>query len=158
MSSKKNALPQRKDDLIVQRLGEEAIVYDRSSHRAHSLNRTATLVFEKLDGKTASTSLAKHVEKGLGQPAPKGLVDNAINELADAGLLKSGSPLPRRTVLRIAAALVPVIASIAVPPAAAAASCVDVFGPCSYAFSVGECCYGLTCIQTGTSTFECRAL
>ncbi len=49
--AKKIGVPVRKDDLLVQKLGEETIVYDLSAHRAHSLNRTAGLVFEKLDGK-----------------------------------------------------------------------------------------------------------
>lgn len=50
MAIKKNAMPARRDDLLVQKVGEEGIGYDVASHRTHSLNRTASLVFEKLDG------------------------------------------------------------------------------------------------------------
>lgn len=153
MPRKSTTVPARRDDLIVQKLGEEVIVYDRVSHQAHSLNRTASVVFEKLDGKRPLESVAKDLGKALGRPPQKELVDATVNELASAGLLRPGASLPRRSVLRgLAAGLLPVVASLAVPPAAAAASCAAYGGSCLYD---SDCCAGLYCIQTGTFTFEC---
>lgn len=138
MASKRSTAPERKENLLVQKLGDEVIVYDRTSHRAHSLNRTAALVFEKLDGKHDLPGVARHVGKALGRSRQEEIVANAVNDLAAADLLRPGAVLPRRSLLRgLAAGLLPVVVSIAVPPAAAAASCVALGDPCS---SSSECC------------------
>lgn len=139
---KKNAVPVRRDDLLVQKVGDEVIVYDLASHRAHSLNRTASLVFEKLDGKRPIGGVAKDLGKALGQPPSKELVAAAVNELASADLLRPGAALPRRSVLRgLAAGLLPVVVSIAVPNAASAGSC-KTEGSC---LSDVDCCPPLFC-------------
>jgi len=152
---KKSALPERKADLLVQKVGEELIVYDRVSHQAHSLNRTASVVFEKLDGKRPLESVAKDLGKVLGRAPQKALVDATVNELASAGLLREGSSLPRRSVLRgLAAGLLPVVASITVPSAAAAASCLPDGDSCVY----GADCCGLSCVDVGSFVFECTTL
>jgi Coenzyme PQQ synthesis protein D (PqqD) len=148
MAMKRNAVPARRDDLLVQKVGEEVIVYDLASNRAHSLNRTAALVFEKLDGKRPIDAVAKDLVKTLGQPASKKLVAAAVNELASADLLRPGAALPRRSVLRgLAAGLLPVVVSIAVPNAASAQSCSNVGGPCTYN---SDCCPGLICFSIGS--------
>ena len=121
----------RKDDLIVQSVGEEAIVYDRSSHRAHSLDRTAARVFEKLDGNNDLNAVARHVGKALRRKPHQELVAAAVNELAAAGLLRPGTALPRRSMLRgLAAGLLPALVTIAVPKAAQAMSCIGDELPC----------------------------
>lgn len=159
MPMKKDAVPERRDNLLVQKVGEEVIVYDLASHRAHSLNRTASLVFEKLDGKRPIDGVAKDLGKALGRPASKELVAAAVNELASADLLQPGAALPRRSVLRgLAAGLLPVVVSIAVPNAASAQSCISQGGACVY---TSECCpgYGLTCFDFGTGAGpHCEAL
>ena len=144
MASKLSNVPERRDDLIVQKVGDEVIVYDRVSHRAHSLNRTAALVFEKLDGKNDLAGVARHVGKSLGRAHQKEIVASTVNDLAAADLLRPGATLPRRTVLRgLAAGLLPVVVSIAVPPAASAQSCVGQGGACTYGGN--ECCAPLLC-------------
>lgn len=156
MASKARNVPQRRDDLIVQKVGDEVIVYDQASHRAHSLNRTAALVFEKLDGKTGLTGVARHVGKALRRSPQQGLVDAAVNELAEADLLRPGAELPRRSVLRgLAVGLLPAVLSIAVPPAAAAASCKITGDACTYGVDV--CCDACdTCTNFGSGPFSCQ--
>ena len=154
MASKLSTVPERRDDLIVQKLGDEVIVYDRVSHRAHSLNRTAALVFEKLDGKNDLARVARHVGKSLERSPQKEIVASAVNDLAAADLLRPGATLPRRTVLRgLAAGLLPVVVSIAVPAAAAAMSCIPKAGACIY--GVDTCCDSCdSCLNFG-SGFTC---
>ena len=151
MASKMRTVPERRDDLIVQKVGEEVIVYDQVSHRAHSLNKTAALVFGKLDGKTDLGGVARHVGKALGRSPQRDIVDAAVNELASADLLRPGAALPRRSALRgLAVGLLPVVVSIAVPPAAAAASCVALGGPC---VSSADCCdLGASGFDLGSGT------
>lgn len=155
MARKQDRGPARREDLIVQRVGDEVIVYDQVSHRAHSLNRTAALVFERLDGKNDLEGVARKVGKEFGTSARKGIVAAAVNELAAADLLQPGAALPRRSVLRgLAAGLLPVVVSIPVPAAAAAASCVAEFGPCVYD---SDCCQSpiaLVCLTL--SSGQCR--
>ena len=140
MAKKPPTVPERKDDLIVQKLGDEVIVYDRGSHRAHSLNRSAALVFEKLDGTHDLGGVARELGKDLGTARRGDIVAAAVNELAAADLLKPGAQLPRRALLRgMAAGLIPVVVSIAVPSAASAQSCVPDSGSC---YSGSECCSG----------------
>ena len=154
MDRKRNKGPERREDLIVQKVGEEVIVYDKVSHRAHSLNRTAALVFENLDGGTDLAGVARLVGKAVGRSHQKEIVANAVNELAAADLLRPGAPLPRRSVLRgLAAGLLPVIVSLAVPPAANAQSCIAEGGACVYGVDV--CCGGcFICVNFG-SGFIC---
>lgn len=137
MASKRSKGPERREDLIVQKVGDEVIVYDKASHRAHSLNRPAALVFEQLDGKTDLAGVARRVGKVLGEPHKDEIVAKAVNELAAADLLQPGAALPRRSMLKGAAALLPVVVSIAVPPAAASGSCLPDGDPC---FSGSDCC------------------
>jgi hypothetical protein len=140
MASKRTKGPERRDDLIVQKVGDEVIVYDKASHRAHSLNRPAALVFEQLDGKTDLAGVARRVGKVLGEPHRDDIVAKAVNELAAADLLQPGVALPRRSMLKsLAVGLLPVVVSIAVPPAAAAGSCKPDGDPC---YSGSECCSG----------------
>ena len=140
MASKRTKGPERREDLIVQKVGEEVIVYDTASHRAHSLNRPAALVFDRLDGKTDLAGVARHVGKALGDSHREDIVARAVNELAAADLLRPGVALPRRSLLKgLAAGLLPVVISIAVPPAANALSCLPDGDPC---VSGSECCGG----------------
>src|SRR5262245_21816581 len=151
MATKKQALPERKNELVVQKLGEETLVYDQTTHRAHSLNRVASLVFEKLDGKNDVDAVVKYVNKGLERKASPEVVAAAVNDLAEADLLQPNGALPRRTLLRgLAAGLIPVVASVVVPSAVAAASC-DAFGsPCTpLAYGASTCCYGYSCQNFG---------
>jgi hypothetical protein len=123
----------------VQKLGEEAIVYDPASNRAHSLNRTAALVFEKLDGKRSLSDLARVLGNSLGRSREDEIVASAVNDLAEADLLRPGAELPRRSVLRgLALSLLPAVVSIAVPKAASAQSCIALGDACSAAGT--PCC------------------
>ena len=151
MASKRSKGPERREGLIVQKVGDEVLVYDKASHRAHSLNRPAALVFEQLDGKTDLAGVARRVGKELGQSHQDDIVANAVNELAAADLLRPGAPLPRRSMLKgVAAALLPVVVSIAVPSAAAAGSCGGYGDPCAY-YGDSSCCTGLECQYNGSS-------
>jgi len=133
---------------VVQDLGDETIVYDPETHRAHALNKTAALVFGRLDGRHDFEALARHLGQALGQPPQKALVTAAVNELGAANLLNSPvAALPRRLILRgLAAGLTPLVISVAVPAAAASGSCLPMGGVCVVA---ADCCYGLSCIYLG---------
>lgn len=156
MAEGKRLAPVKRDGLVVQDLGEEVIVYDPLSHRAHALNRTAALVFERLDGRHDIDALARAVGRAMGHPPQKALVIAAVNELAGANLLETPVvALPRRAILRgLAAGLTPLVISVSVPAAAAVGSCLNAFATC---VETAECCYGLSCEFLGDGYgYECR--
>jgi len=126
----------RQDELVVEELPDETLVYDLKRHKAHCLNRTAALVWQHCDGQTSVAELAALLEEQLATPTDEAVVWMALDRLGRAHLLTEQVTLPadraqysRREVLRTlrraaAISLLPVVASIVAPRAAAAVSCI----------------------------------
>jgi len=141
--------------LIVRRLGDETIVYDRATHRAYCLNRAASLVFHRCDGRTSSEELARRLRDKLTDlpdaEAP-GFVGLALRQLSEAGLLEKPmveaprAPPSRRAALRVLAttAALPVVLSILAPTPAEAQTCVRRFRVCT---SSQQCCPQAPCCR-----------
>lgn len=135
----------RTEGLVVRDLPGEIVVYDRDSHQAHCLNRTAALVFRNADGRRTVGDLARLLATDTGTQVDQDVVRATLDRLREASLLEAYADDPgprvvapagtapadgsRREMLRRvglgAAALLPVVTSILVPsPAEAAQSCV----------------------------------
>jgi hypothetical protein len=140
-------VPRKRDGLVVQTIGDEAIVYDGETHKAHSLNRTAALVFQHVDGKAKASEIARKVGGDLGGSPNERLIRVALDRLGAAGLLKAPMSMGRRAVVRgLTIALLPVVTSILVPKAAAAGSCLPNGSPCT---NTGQCCSTSCCTVCG---------
>jgi hypothetical protein len=116
-------------------LADETILYDKTNHKAHTLNKTVALVWESADGEKSIDEIATILQDGLGIPADRSMVLLALDELQSAGLLETpaesieGAERPsRRQVARklamagASAALVPFVASVLAPTPAMASS------------------------------------
>ncbi len=127
----------RQDELVVEELPDETLVYDLKRHKARCLNRTAALVWQHCDGQTTVPELAALLGEQLATPTDEAVVWMALDRLGRAHLLREQVTLPaerarysRREVLRTlgraagVTVLLPVVASIVAPEAAQAASCV----------------------------------
>src|SRR5688500_2189312 len=68
----------RRENLLVEEIGGEVVVYDRESDRAHSLNQTAALVWRHADGERSVAELAALVGSEFGAPADVELVRMAL--------------------------------------------------------------------------------
>lgn len=122
----------RVEQLIIQELADETLVFDRKSQKGHCLNRTTALVWKHCDGRTELSDLARLVEPDLGIATAEVLVQLALEQLASRNLLDEGferisatQRRSRREVLkRLAAAAVamPLILTVTAPRADAAAS------------------------------------
>jgi hypothetical protein len=140
--------PVRRDGIVVRELADEVLVYDLVTHRAHCLNAVAGHVFKRCDGRTSMSAIARSLHEELGAPVDEAWVGLALDQLREAGLLRSpDSPgtaggWSRREMVAKAglgmAILLPAVVSILAPtPAEAAATCVkdctgQPFGtPCS---------------------------
>lgn len=114
----------RESHLLVHRVEDEIVVYDKKRKRAHRLNETAAKVWGRLDGERTTIDIAADLD------VDGSVVDLAIDDLANARLLESSEPLSvsRRTALRKVASaaaigfLLPAVTSIAAPLAAQAQS------------------------------------
>ncbi len=115
----------RREQLISQEVGQELVVYDQQTHVAHRLNRTAAMVWRLADGKRSVADISKILHDAADAPDDEDVVRLALSELDKSGLLRQGLPkideaMTRRRLLSLGAALIPVVASIAVPSAVAA--------------------------------------
>jgi hypothetical protein len=152
---KKNAerMPRaRQQGLIIEALPGEVLVYDSERDRAHCLNQTAALVWKYCDGKTTVSHMARNLERDLNTPnVDERMVSYALEQLSRDHLLVESfvpaailSGLTRRQMVRalgLAAVIaVPVVTSIVVPTARAAASCTAPAGVCTASIN---CCSGL---------------
>ena len=146
----------RKEGLVIHKLGEEVLVYDIDRHRAHCLNKTAALVWERCDGKTSVAQLAQQLENKLKTRVDKEVVWLAVDQLDKSRLLESRiAPdtnrisLSRRELIKRAglgaAIALPLVSSIIAPTAAQAAT---VCG--SVVCSAGICPTGCICVANGS--------
>src|SRR5262245_43926930 len=114
----------RTDDLDIEEVGDELVVFDHRTHAAHALNPAAAFVWERCDGRH---SLEQIEAEARACDLPAGAVSQAVALLNDRQLLCAGPRQPsgqsrrltRRMLTKAAvAALVPAIVSIAAPASA----------------------------------------
>jgi len=138
----------RKQNLIVDELPDEVLVYDLDRHKAHCLNRTAAMVWRRCDGKTRPAEIARRLQGELDQPFNEEMVWLALRQLNKINLLTEPVGLPaklagmsRREMVRtlgIAAVVaVPLVTSIVSPTAVQASTCLPANAPCN---TDAECC------------------
>ena len=146
----KDATPlARHDDLVVEHLGDEVLVYDMTSDRAHCLNATAALVWQNCDGLTSVDQLGQLLEERLHCQGGEQLAGLALQQLSRNRLLAEehadnvSTRISRRRLIRalgLAAGSLPLITSILSPTPAQAATCFPPDHPCT---TSAECCSGL---------------
>jgi len=147
--SEHTPLPEaRTEDLLVERVDDELVVYDLASKQVHCLTPVAAVVHDSCDGRTTPAACAARAGLELGQ------VLEAAAQLHDRNLLQHPklaihSGVSRRTLLRRSAAVAvaaPLISSIAAPTAAMAASGIPTgCTGCLRNTGVGGCASGHCC-------------
>jgi peptide-methionine (S)-S-oxide reductase len=125
----------RRDRLFVQDVGNEIVIYDQETRKAHRLNQTAALVWRACDGQKHVADITSAVRSELGAAADENLVRIALGRLDAVRLLETGIGVSsdevaagRRAFLQKGAAagavslLLPVVATLPRPSLAAALS------------------------------------
>jgi hypothetical protein len=117
----------RSTGLKIEELDDELLVYDLERQRAHSLNAGAAAVWRLCDGRRTIEELNAAAAEALGVEPDLSMVQQALRQLDRAGLLQAeeaAGTTNRRLLLRKLgwAAVVPFVASIAIPTAAYAQS------------------------------------
>lgn len=162
----------RTDRLMLRELPNELLVYDLERHKASCLNRMAALTWRRCDGRATALEIAGALSEELELPVDERAVWLALVDLEKAHLLDAPVALPRwaegysrrrwvAEVGKASAALVPVVASILSPTAAAAQSSVSATACSSRtpgtASSCGNepCTVGGNCVVTGKMMNMC---
>jgi hypothetical protein len=120
----------RVEDVQIERAADELLVLKEGSLEAHALNQSAATVYDLCDGTTSKSEIAAEIHRLTGLPADEEIVDLALSELVETGLVVLDNPESRSAVTRRAlirrlalsstlALMLPVVETIAVPPAEA---------------------------------------
>jgi hypothetical protein len=139
----------RVNELVVQELGTELLIYDLKNHKAYCLNETSALIWQMCDGNRSVSGICRLIEKKLKSTIDKDFVWLAIDRLKTENLLENShevfvdfSGLSRREAIKkvglASMVALPLISSLIAPTAAMAQS-----GGCT------------TCIETGA---ECGTI
>ena len=130
--------PKARNGVLSEQVGDETIVFDGERQEAHSLNRSASIVWQHSNGERSVAELATVLGTELGIEPNESLVEYAVDELARANLLEPGANsagVTRRDAVRrlsfagAVAVGLPVVLSIVAPTPAMAASGVVVPPP-----------------------------
>lgn len=153
----------RKEELVIQEVGGETLVYDLKTNKAICLNQTSALVWQNCDGKKDVLEISKDMETQLGSKVSEDFVWFAVNQLEKENLLVEKEDkfykfdgLSRREVIKkigLASVIaLPLISTIVTPTAANAASMVASGGACSLS---SQCASGC-CQLTGNGANTCK--
>lgn len=123
----------RKNNLIVQDLANETLVYDLKTNQAFCLNKTSALVWQFCDGKSSVAKISNLMSKKLQTLVSEDFVWLALNELErnnlleiDAKIQNNFATVNRREIIKkvgLASMIaLPMISSVIAPTAANAAS------------------------------------
>lgn len=141
--------------LIVESLGDEMVVFDRRTNKAHVLNPSAAAIWKAAeDG--CSVAHAVTLVEGQDDNERRAKVEVAISELSRAGLVTSDLRLrERRQMLRSLgrAVALPMVISILAPSPAAAASNLFPGGFCTQGT---DTCQTPVTVNTVSYTFLCQ--
>lgn len=144
----------RREELVIQEIGSEILVYDLRENRAFCLNETSALVWQACDGDKSVGQIRESLIEKLNSDFSEELVWLALDGLKKANLMENGemvSPrfkgLSRREVIRKAGlfsmAALPVVSSIIAPQAIHAQSCMACDAPSGR-------CSGCSCRNAST--------
>jgi hypothetical protein len=157
----------RKDNIVVQELDGEVMIYDLAKDKAFCLNETSALVWQACDGSRSVTEISEFVSNKLNSPASDDLVWFAIDELKKENLIETNivsseyfEGMSRRQVIKkvgLSTLLaIPVIAALSAPVAAQTTSICAPFGTCNCVMAVfmtdetGGTCNSGACMTNGT--------
>jgi hypothetical protein len=162
----KNYPVSRKDNLVVQEMDGEVLIYDLTENKAFCLNQTSALIWQSCDGTRNTAEITEFLSQKLNSPANEDLVWFALDQLKKEKLIENDHPLPdnfagmsRREVIKKVGLgsmiALPIVASMVAPSAVLAQSCTGtgtgIGGSCTSDIDCESCCCNInSCIIGGT--------
>lgn len=154
----------RKRGLVVQEMPGEMLVYDTETNKAHCLNDSAAFVWTSCDGVNTVSDIVREFETNSKGTVTEDFVWLAIDQLSSKGLLEAKvepkfKGKSRRDVLKtiglVSVAALPIIASLAAPQSALAATSCNCSKESDCSFQAASC-MNLMCDNRGmTPSFTC---
>ena len=141
--NKENKPLGRRDNVVVQEIDGEVLIYDLAKNKAFCLNQTAAIVWQSCDGKKTIAEISDWLGKQLKSNVNEDIVWLALDQLSQEGLIvRETKPvskfagISRRDVIKkvgLASVIaLPVITSLIAPLAVHAnSSCMTLVGGCS---------------------------
>ena len=154
----------RRDNIVVQELENETLIYDLNENRAFCLNETSALIWQLCDGSNSIVDISDELSKKLKINIEIDFVSLALDQLERDGLLDGKSRdyfngLSRREVVRkigfASIVTLPVVSSLVVPTTASAQSCL-ITGTDNCGNDNSQCCSN-SCLPVGGITGRCCA-
>jgi hypothetical protein len=148
----------RQENIVVQNIDGEILIYDLIKNKAFCLNQTSALVWQACDGTRTIAEITSFLGKQLNSQADEDVVWLALDMLSKENLIRDNyqlgekfSGLSRRAAIRkiglSSLTALPLITSLTAPLAVHANSaCVSAMGRCGCAIGNGEG-RGDLCIQ-----------
>src|SRR5215510_14600034 len=120
----------RVEGVQIKHAADEILARKEGSLEAHALNQSVAAVYELCDGNTSKAEMAAEIHRRTGLPADEEIVDLALSELVETGLVtlddsESQAAVTRRALIRrlaltsTLALMLPVVETVLVPPAEA---------------------------------------
>ncbi|MCW5960427.1 MAG: PqqD family protein [Pyrinomonadaceae bacterium] len=139
----------KKQDLVVQELDGEFLVYDLKTNHAHCLNESASLIWRFCDGTRSISDLREAFVLETGTAVSEEFVSLALDQLSEFELFEESLPeqfsgMSRRSLIRkvglMSAAALPIVSMLSFPNSALAFTC----GPSICGDLPGTCPSGMT--------------
>jgi len=142
----------RNRDLLIEDVGDELLIFDIGSNRAHCLNGSAAAIWQHCDGTRSIATLAEHLFPGLEPTDGQRLIGVGVarlrrrrlveNSTTDASVDLSKRHMVKKMAILAAAAgfAAPIVSSVLAPTPAHAFTCLGRGMPC---MANGQCCSGL---------------
>jgi hypothetical protein len=135
LNSESETMPKslKSDQLVVEKLGTELMIYDQARNQAFCLNQTAAFVWQHCDGKSSVKDIATKMAQTLDKPVDEKIVTFSLQSLSKDGLLEISTLTPfvpatmsrRELIQKIgvrAAVAIPLVTALAVATPKAHAS------------------------------------
>lgn len=145
----------RSNNLLVEEVAGELLVFDTSSNRAHCLNESAAAIWRHCDGTRSAKALASHLFPKLAADDAERLVTVGVARLRKRQLMEDSASelavdLSRRELLKKVAIIAtaagvaaPLVSTVLAPSSAYALSCIPSGLMCTAPL---QCC-SKTCIS-----------
>lgn len=149
----------RKQNIVVQELEKELLVYDLQTNKAFCLNKTSAIIYQLCDGKNSIADISSSIAEKLNQPINNELIWLALDGLKKENLLENSehfeidfNGLNRRQIIRKVglASLIalPIVSSVVAPNAAMAQSGTNL--PLNAACTASIQCSSGNCVNAST--------
>jgi hypothetical protein len=128
----------RKDNLVVQNMDGEILIYDLNINKAFCLNETSALIWQECDGSKSVAQISESISRKLNSPLNEDFVWLALDQLKEEKLIANSEEIApnfngmsRREVIKkvglASVVALPLVSGLVAPPAVAASSvCVAV--------------------------------